>query len=128
MSQILSASAGARPSRASPGLREPPSSARLCFLELLSQLADRHRTVHGGKPNHRRRGATFDAAILVVPGLSRIVTNARLTTHRRMIPRFHNEAGLIALWHHQRHWAILGIGRKAFAAPGLPCQCYGDRT
>src|SRR6266576_3197595 len=62
-----------------------PSARNLCFLEFLSRLSDGNWPIHSGKPDHRRWVAIFDAAAIVVPGLARIIANARLATYRRVV-------------------------------------------
>src|ERR1700687_1332694 len=87
------------------------SSARNpCGLEFLPRLLDGNWPIHSREPDHRRCAAVLDAAMLVIPGFSRIIANARLATYRRVVPRFDHEAGLIAARHHQRQGAILRIG------------------
>src|ERR1700682_1912737 len=63
-----------------------PSARNLRLLEFLPRLSDGNRPIHRGKPNHCRRVAIFDAAMLVVPGFSRIIANARLATYWRVVP------------------------------------------
>src|SRR6266446_8151294 len=88
MRQILSASAGVRPSRMA---TESQPALRLAFwpLELFSFVADGNRPVHCGKANHSRRCAIFDSPIVIVPGLAGVVAEACLAAHRRVVPRFH---------------------------------------
>src|SRR5260370_41363250 len=65
--------------------------------------------------------------MLVVPGLASMVANARLTTYRRVVCRFHYEAGLVPVRHHQRQGTVFSVGGKPGAAPRFPFERHRDR-
>src|SRR6266446_1745487 len=110
MRQILSASAGVRPSQTATE-SQARYSGMFLLLELFSLVANGNRAVHGGKANRGWGAAVLNAAIVIVPGLAGIVANACLAAHRRVVPRFHHKAGLVAVRHHQGQRAILRVGR-----------------
>src|SRR5438876_7962048 len=100
MRQILSASAGVRLSRMVHYYERAVIWARSLRL-LQSRISHRNRPIHRGKPDHRRPAAIFDALVLIVPRLARVIADARMATDRRVVRGFHHEAGLISARHRQ---------------------------
>src|SRR3984885_11133579 len=90
------------------------------------QRIHRYRSVLGRQPYERRPAPILNPPVLVIPGLPRVVANARVATHRRMPVRFLQEAGLKSRRHAQRQRPIDRIRNQTVSAPASRIESDAD--